>query len=72
MSSLTQYLGEYTVSQRSSMGTKLSQESLHIFANNYSFINLEETYLSRGGSSGAHTLYLWRNIIPEVDEDTEE
>ena len=36
--------------------------------NYYSFINLEEKYQSTGGSSGASTLYLWKHIVPEVEE----
>jgi len=47
----------------------LSKDSLHIFVNNYSFINLEEKYLSTGGAFGAKTFYLWKLLVPEKEED---
>ena len=68
---MTKYLGEYTVKTSSSQEENISTDSLHIFVNNYSFINLEEKYLSTGGSYGAHTMYLWQHIVPEVDDQSD-
>lgn len=65
----TKYLGEYTVITSDSGERVLSKDSLHIFVNNYSFINLEEKYLSTGGAFGAKTFYLWKLIVPEKEED---
>lgn len=52
----------------SSLDEKISTDTIHIFLNYYSFINLEEKYQSTGGSSGAVTLYLWKHIVPDVEE----
>ena len=66
-SQLTQYLGEYTVI--SSIGDSVeSTDSLHLFVNNYSFVNLEEKYLKTGGAYGCKTFYLWKHIKPEEDK----
>ena len=47
----------------------LSSDTLHIFTNNYSFINLEEKYLSTGGAFGSRSFYLWKLFVPTEKED---
>lgn len=63
----TQYLGEYTVITRSG-DVVTSTDSLHLFVNNYSFINLEEKFLKTGGAYACKTLYLWKHIQPEEEK----
>lgn len=61
---LTQYLGEYTVIKTSG-DSVVSTNRLHLFVNNYSFINLEEKYLKTGGAFACSTIYLWQHVKPE-------
>ena len=49
--------------------TLLDTESFHIFKNNYNFLDMEEKFAKNGGVDGATTLYLFREILPNSDED---
>ena len=58
----TRYLGEHSVTLRSTGKELLDSELFHIFVNNYSFLDLETKYGQRGGADGATTLYLFREL----------
>ena len=66
----TQYLGEHKIAVRSTLNTLIDEETFHIFTNSYAFLELEENYAKKGGSGGAQTMYLWRELIP-TDEHGE-
>ena len=68
----TTYLGEHKVTMRDRSRALLDKEHFHIFMNNYSFLDLEEKYAQNGGADGATTLYLFRDIVTQTDEDDDD
>lgn len=47
----------------------LDTEQFHIFVNNYNFLDLETKFAKRGGVDGATSMYLWRELIQQGEED---
>ena len=68
----TQYLGQHEIAIRSTLNTLVGTERFHLFTNHYSFLDLEENYAKKGGTNGAQTIYLWREIIPQEEEGEEQ
>ena len=68
----TQYLGEHKIAVRSTLNTLIGEETFHLFTNSYAFLELEENYAKKGGASGSQTIYLWREIVPTLDENAAE
>ena len=60
----TQYLGEHKIAVRSTLNSLIYEETFYLFTNSYAFLELEENYAKKGGSSGSQTIYLWRKITP--------
>lgn len=66
----TQYLGEHKVTSRQTTTKNLlDTEYFHIFKNNYNFLDLETKFAQGGGADGATTLYLFRELVDNIDED---
>ena len=64
-------MGEHKIAVRSTLNTLIKEETFHLFTNSYAFLELDENYAKKGGSNGAQTIYLWREIIPTQDENTD-
>ena len=58
----TKYLGEHSIVMRSTGREHLDTETFHLFVNNYSFLDLETKYGSKGGVDGATTIYMFREL----------
>ena len=44
-------------------------ETLHVFYNDYSFLDLEESYVKKGGAYGSKTLYMFREKKANDEEE---
>ena len=65
----TKYIGQHQIFVRSTLNVLLEKEDFHVFTNKNSFVHLEEDYVRAGGSYGATTLYLFRSIVDENDDN---
>jgi hypothetical protein len=65
----TRYLGKHTIEAKNLLGTSHGSEELHLFFNEYSFLDLEESYVKRGGAYGSKTIYLFRMKETHPNED---
>ena len=54
---------------RSTGREHLDTETFHLFVNNYSFLDLETKYGSKGGVDGATTIYMFRELTQQGDDD---
>ena len=68
----TKYLGQHMISARSLLGAFRGDELWHVFYNEYSFLDLEESYVKKGGVYGTKSLYLFREKGNEEEEEDEE
>ena len=65
----TTYLGKHKIRARNLIGTSHGDEELHVFYNDFSFIDFEESYVKKGGAFGTKTPYLFREKVGGEDEE---
>ena len=68
----TQYLGKSKIRSRNLLGAYQGEEMLHLFYNEFSFLDFEEDFTKRGGVFGSRTLYMFREKVAGEDEDEED
>jgi len=69
MGSTTKYLGMYQIEAKNVIEVSHGSEELHLFYNEHSFLDLEESFVKKGGAFGSRTLYLFRKKETHPDED---
>ena len=59
----TRYLGQHEIISRvPPNGSYHNTENFHLFVNEISFVDLEQSFVKRGGVYGSQTIYLFRKL----------